>query len=162
MAATKAKTSVSASNGIPAMPTKDTHAVLTTKDLGFVSAVVFDGTPDRNGKQVSSNVWLAIPSQKKIGSLYIGVISEGRWQPIDDFALESNGFHVSDLADFLNGSRKKSGPTAAALSGILSRIVRRVAVNDFQDDRELSRQKTAATIEAKAKGRLELVKSMMD
>lgn len=147
---------------IPVMPTiaDRPHAVGTVNQLGFVSALVFDGLKDHDGKQFNSNVWLAIPTDpksKKIGSVYLGKIIEGRYQPSDDWqSLDS------DLAAMLFPTTGQHGPEQQKLAQAIDRIIKRVARADFDDSREQVRLAAQASRDAIGKARLELVKSMID
>ena len=147
---------------IPVMPTIESrpHAVPMTKELGFISALVFDGKRDHDGKQFNSNVWLAIPTDppksKSVGAVYLGAIVEGRWQPVEDWQAIDN-----DLAAMLFPSSRQHGPEQQKLAAALDRVVRRVARADFEDSRNLSRQAFQSAREAIGKARLELVKSMI-
>lgn len=156
------KESIVDSTSIPVMPSiaDRPHAVSTAKELGFVSALVFDGSKDHDGKQFNSNVWLAIPTDpksKSVGSIYLGVIAEGRWQPIETWqAIDS------DLAAMLFPSSGQHGPEQQKLAAALDRAIRRIARTDFDDARNLSREASRSAREAMGKARLELVKSMID
>lgn len=145
----------------PTMPLRDTHAIPTIKSLGFPSAIVFDGIPDHDGKQQSSQVWLAVQSGKSIKSLHIGSINDGRWHPVPNFQTSHQSFIVSDLADLIAGNREKSGPTVAAIAEILDREIRKVAIADWQDLRESQRQKSQQTAKAKAESRLAAIQSLI-
>lgn len=147
---------------IPVMPTIESRPASRnlTAVLGFVSALVFDGQKDRDGKQVSSHVWLAIPidpKTKKIGSIYLGEIIEGRYCPSEDWQAVD-----VDLAAMLFPSTKKNGPEQQDLSAILDREIRVIARSDYDETRSKRRSNQALIRESKSKAYLDLVKNLID
>lgn len=161
MAVKKIDSSTDSVSAVPTMPAiaDRPHAIPSTKELGFVSAIVFDGEKDHDCKQFDSHVWLAIPvdpKSRKVGSVYLGQIIEGRYQPSDDWQSVD-----SDLAAMLFPTSGQHGPEQQKLAQAIDRIVKRVARADFDDSREQSRIASQASREATGKARLELVKSMI-
>lgn len=161
MATTAKSAKDSKESTIPVMPTIESRPASRnlTAVLGFVSALVFDGQKDHNGKQVSSHVWLAIPldpKSKSVGSVYLGEIIDGRYHPTEDWQAVD-----VDLAAMLFPSTKKNGPEQQDLSAILDREIRAIARSDYDETRSKRRSAQAFNRESKAKTHLELVKSMI-
>ena len=147
---------------IPVMPTIESRPASRnlTSVLGFVSALVFSGSKDRDGKQVSSHVWLAIPidpKTKKIGSIYLGEIIDGRYCPSEDWqAIDA------DLASMLFPTTGQHGPAQQQLAGLLDREIRAIARADYDEAMRSRRSNQVLIRESKSKAYLDLVKNLID
>jgi hypothetical protein len=148
------------STDINALPEK-VKPILTTKELGFPSAIAFDGDRDHEGKFSGSRVWLVVQVGKETHSLFIGTIASGVYQPIDDLVTGADPaeLSVSDFSAFLSGDRKIGKLAVSGLAESITRIVRHHSRADYDADREQSRVKSEATIRVKSESRYAAVKA---
>lgn len=150
------------STDINALPEK-VKPILTTKELGFPSAIAFDGDRDHEGKFSQSRVWMIVQIEKETHSLYLGSVVAGSFQSIPDLSMgvDPDELSVSEFADFLSTERgSRVGRLAVSgLAETLTRIIRSYSRADYDADRAIALSKTQATIKAKGEARYAAVKA---